>query len=259
MHKLWNVAKTNIVQHNTALNNRCGPPKKTGWKWQEASLTSNQTKLNKTFPLRQRAGKTLARDMPVGENFSWLSFSSACPGLEPAFPKTATNYNIDATLPAVQCSVLLPERIFSRSGTGRKILPGRRYVNRHKLRNNRAIHAWMLHVRALTSLSIRINIFTVYAWRHWLLLFEYKTAAVTALVIRADDAKRRTAAASCAVSSTMLGHSYFLLNHRHRRLLSDPLRNAIANQRSSACFDSWMNHPVSFNANLKSNFTTTVK
>jgi hypothetical protein len=40
----------------------------------------------------------------VPENFSCLSFSSACPSLRPAFPKTATNYNIDAALP--ECSAL---------------------------------------------------------------------------------------------------------------------------------------------------------
>lgn len=118
IYKVLNITKTNIVRRNTALNNRCGTPKKTGWKWQEASLTSNQTKLNKTFPLRQRAGKTLARDMPVGENFSWLSFSSACPSLKPAFPKTATNYNIDVVLPAVQCCTLLPNQSLSVKALG---------------------------------------------------------------------------------------------------------------------------------------------
>lgn len=55
----------------------------TGWKWQEASLTSNQTKLNKTFPLRQRPGKT--GTILEAENFSSLSFSSACPTLKARF------------------------------------------------------------------------------------------------------------------------------------------------------------------------------
>ncbi|GLV46034.1 hypothetical protein CBL_13401 [Carabus blaptoides fortunei] len=74
----------------------------------EASLTSNQTKLNKTFLLRQRGrrfGASDSRTLRYEENFSCLSFSSACPSLKPAFPKTTTNYNIDArfTYPVHRC------------------------------------------------------------------------------------------------------------------------------------------------------------
>lgn len=105
MHKLRNRVKTNIVLNNTALNSRREPLKKMGWKWQEASLTSHQTKLNKTFPLRQRAGKTSARIVSGGENFSCLSFSSACTSLELAFLKQRQIIISISILPAVQRSL----------------------------------------------------------------------------------------------------------------------------------------------------------
>lgn len=68
---------------------------------------SNQTKLNKTFPLKQRGSKIpkLETSFSNEENFSSLSFSSACTNLKPLLPETATNYNIDVRLPTIKyCS-----------------------------------------------------------------------------------------------------------------------------------------------------------
>lgn len=48
MYELWNNGfNTNIVPHNIPpLEQQMRSAKETGWKWQEASLTSNQIKQN---------------------------------------------------------------------------------------------------------------------------------------------------------------------------------------------------------------------
>lgn len=98
----WSLNAIKILFETTRSLTAGGWPTKAEQKWQDPSLTSNQTKLNKTFPLRQRTSKIPTR--ATLENFSRLTFSSASLRSGARFPKQRQIIISMSPLPVLQRS-----------------------------------------------------------------------------------------------------------------------------------------------------------